>query len=106
MHGKTSLINHDDSTLYAAVPQPFTATRYHSLAVVNSTVPEELIVTSSTTGGVIMGLQHAEAPIYGVQFHPESVLTEGGYTMLGNWLEVCGLAGAAKLALTKSPLIR
>ncbi len=106
MHGKTSLINHNDSTLYSSVPQPFTATRYHSLAVVNSTVPEELVVTSSTAGGVIMGLQHKEAPIYGVQFHPESVLTEGGYTMLGNWLEVCGLAGAAELALTKSPLIR
>ena len=106
MHGKTSLINHNDSTLYSSVPQPFTATRYHSLAVVNSTVPEELVVTSSTAGGVIMGLQHKEAPIYGVQFHPESVLTEGGYTMLGNWLEVCGLTGAAELALTKSPLIR
>lgn len=106
MHGKTSSINHNESTLYKDVPQPFTATRYHSLAVVNSTVPDELTVTSSTAGGVIMGLQHAEAPIYGVQFHPESVLTEGGYTMLGNWLEVCGLHGAAELALTKSPLIR
>ena len=106
MHGKTSLITHDTSALYAAVPQPFTATRYHSLAVVNSTVPAELTITSSTAGGVIMGLQHKHAPIYGVQFHPESVLTEGGYTMLGNWLEVCGLAGAAELALTKSPLIR
>lgn len=106
MHGKTSLITHNDSTLYTDVPQPFTATRYHSLAVVNETVPAELVVTSSTAGGVIMGLQHKEAPIYGVQFHPESVLTEGGYTMLGNWLEVCGLKGAAKLALTKSPLIR
>ncbi|MDH6535997.1 anthranilate synthase component II [Aurantimicrobium minutum] len=106
MHGKTSLITHNDSTLYTDVPQPFTATRYHSLAVVNETVPAELAVTSSTAGGVIMGLQHTEAPIYGVQFHPESVLTEGGYTMLGNWLEVCGLKGAAKLALTKSPLIR
>lgn len=106
MHGKTSLITHDTSALYASVPQPFTATRYHSLAVVNSTVPAELTVTSSTAGGVIMGLQHKEAPIYGVQFHPESVLTEGGYTMLGNWLEVCGLTGAAELALTKSPLIR
>ena len=106
MHGKTSLITHDDSELYASVPQPFTATRYHSLAVVNETVPAELVVTSSTAGGVLMGLQHTEAPIYGVQFHPESVLTEGGYTMLGNWLERCGLVGAAKLALTKSPLIR
>lgn len=105
MHGKTSLITHDASTLYDNVPQPFTATRYHSLAVVNDTVPAELTVTSRTQGGVIMGLQHNSSPIYGVQFHPESVLTEGGYTMLGNWLETAGLAGAAKLALTKSPLI-
>lgn len=105
MHGKTSKITHDDSLLYTNVPQPFTATRYHSLAVVNDTVPAELIVTSKTQGGVIMGLQHQSDPIYGVQFHPESVLTEGGYTMLGNWLEKTGLAGAAQLALTKSPLI-
>lgn len=105
MHGKTSKITHDDSVLYTNVPQPFTATRYHSLAVVNDTVPAELTVTSRTAGGVIMGLQHESAPIYGVQFHPESVLTQGGYTMLGNWLEKTGLQGAAKLALTKSPLI-
>lgn len=106
MHGKTSQITHDDSAFYANVPQPFTATRYHSLAVVNDTVPGDLVVTSATAGGVIMGLRHVSAPIYGVQFHPESVLTEGGYTMLGNWLEEVGLAGAAELALTKSPLIR
>jgi len=105
MHGKTSLVTHDQSDFYANVPQPFTATRYHSLAVVASTVPDELIVTSKTAGGVIMGLRHATAPIYGVQFHPESVLTEGGYTMLGNWLKVVGVEGAAELALTKSPLI-
>ena len=105
MHGKTSSITHDDSLLYTNVPQPFTATRYHSLAVVTDTVPADLIVTSKTQGGVIMGLQHRSDPIYGVQFHPESVLTEGGYTMLGNWLEKTGLAGAAQLALTKSPLI-
>jgi para-aminobenzoate synthetase component 2 len=105
MHGKTSAVTHDDSAFYANVPQPFTATRYHSLAVVKSTVPASLVVTSSTAGGVIMGLRHASAPIYGVQFHPESVLTEGGYTMLGNWLEVVGVTGAAQLALTKSPLI-
>lgn len=105
MHGKTSSITHDDGAFYADVPQPFTATRYHSLAVVAETVPEELIVTSRTAGGVIMGLQHASAPIVGVQFHPESVLTEGGYVMLGNWLETTGLAGAAELAKTKNPLI-
>ena len=105
MHGKTSLVTHDESAFYANVPQPFTATRYHSLAVVDSTVPSTLIVSSRTAGGVIMGLRHESAPIYGVQFHPESVLTEGGYTMLGNWLEVVGVSGAAEVARTKSPLI-
>lgn len=106
MHGKTSLIRHDDSDFYAGVGQPFTATRYHSLAVVAATVPPELIVTSKTEGGVIMGLRHSVAPIHGVQFHPESVLTEGGYRMLGNWLEAVGLKGAAELARTKNPLIQ
>lgn len=105
MHGKTSLITHDGSMLYDNVPQPFTATRYHSLAVVDATVPDSLIVTSRTQGGVIMGLAHRDHPIVGVQFHPESVMTEGGYTMLGNWLETTGLKGAAKAALSKSPLI-
>ena len=106
MHGKTSLVSHDDSAFYAGVPQPFTATRYHSLAVVESTVPDELIVTSRTQGGVIMGLRHESAPLYGVQFHPESVLTEGGYRMLGNWLESAGLSGAAERAIGLNPLVR
>lgn len=105
MHGKTSLVEHDSSLIYRDVPQPFTATRYHSLAVVDSTVPEELIVTSRTAGGVIMGLQHKSKPIYGVQFHPESVLTQGGYQMLGNWLESIGLKGAAEKAKSLSPLV-
>jgi len=106
MHGKTSLITHDGSDFYEGVPQPFTATRYHSLAVVASTIPRELIVTSRTPGGVIMGLRHASAPIMGVQFHPESVLTEGGYAMLGNWLAVAGLAGAQEKAKNLHPLLR
>ena len=105
MHGKTSLVEHDSSLIYKDVPQPFTATRYHSLAVVDSTVPAELIVTSRTAGGVIMGLQHASKQIYGVQFHPESVLTQGGYQMLGNWLESIGLTGAAERAKSLSPLV-
>lgn len=105
MHGKTSLLEHDSSLIYENVPQPFTATRYHSLAVVNSTVPPELIVTSRTAGGVIMGLQHVSKRIYGVQFHPESVLTQGGYQMLGNWLESIGLKGAAERAKGLSPLV-
>ena len=106
MHGKTSLISHDDSEFYAGVPQPFRATRYHSLAVVDGTVPDELEVTARTEGGVIMGLRHRSAPMYGVQFHPESVLTEGGYRMLGNWLADAGLAGAAERAKELSPLVK
>jgi len=106
MHGKTSLIRHDGSAFYAGVPQPFRATRYHSLAVVDETVPPELEVTSRTNGGVIMGLRHREAPLLGVQFHPESVLTEGGYRMLGNWLASIGLAGADDRAKELSPLVK
>ncbi len=106
MHGKTSVITHDDSEFYEGVPQPFTATRYHSLAVVDSTVPSELVVTSRTQGGVIMGLRHESAPIMGVQFHPESVLTEGGYRMLGNWLAVAGLPEARETAKSLNPLLR
>jgi para-aminobenzoate synthetase component 2 len=106
MHGKTSLVTHDDSAFYDGVSQPFTATRYHSLAVVDGTVPDDLVVTARTAGGVIMGLRHREAPIYGVQFHPESVLTEGGYRMLGNWLESAGLAGAKATSLHLNPLVK
>jgi para-aminobenzoate synthetase component II len=106
MHGKTSQVQHDDSGFYAGVPQPFRATRYHSLAVVDGTVPEELVVTSRTEGGVIMGLRHATAPIQGVQFHPESVMTEGGYAMLGNWLASAGMPEAAEHARGLSPLVR
>ena len=104
-HGKTSRVEHDDSAFYAEVPQPFTATRYHSLAVVDETVPGDLEVTSRTTGGVIMGLRHRSAPLYGVQFHPESVLTQGGYQMIGNWLGVAGLPEAAVTARSLSPLV-
>jgi para-aminobenzoate synthetase component II len=105
MHGKTSEVEHDNSMVFKDVPKSFRATRYHSLAVVDDTVPKELVVTSRTKGGVIMGLQHATKPIYGVQFHPESVLTEGGYQMLGNWLESIGLIGAATKAKELSPMI-
>ncbi|AYG03565.1 anthranilate synthase component II [Gryllotalpicola protaetiae] len=106
MHGKTSLVSHDDDAFWAGVRQPFTATRYHSLAVVDGTVPPELVVTARTEGGVIMGLKHASAPIWGVQFHPESVLTEDGYRMLGNWLEAAGLAGARERAAHLDPLLK
>lgn len=112
MHGKTSKVEHDGSLVYRDVPQHFTATRYHSLAVVADTVPADLVITSKTAaidgarGGVIMGLQHKTLPIYGVQFHPESVLTEGGYQMLGNWLESIGVTGAAERAKSLSPLVK
>jgi para-aminobenzoate synthetase component 2 len=105
MHGKTSQVTHDDSALFTDVRQPFTATRYHSLAVVAESVPEELVVTARTAGGVIMGLRHVSAPIVGVQFHPESVLTEDGYRMLGNWLAGAGLPSAAEKAKTLDPLL-
>ena len=106
MHGKTSLITHDESDFYEGVPQPFRATRYHSLAVVDSTVPSELVVTSRTQGGVIMGFRHESEPVFGVQFHPESVLTEGGYMMLANWLVVAGLPNARDAARGLTPLMK
>jgi para-aminobenzoate synthetase component 2 len=105
MHGKTSKINHQNSTILDGIHQGFTATRYHSLAVVKETVPEDLEITGQTESGVIMSLQHKSKPIYGVQFHPESVMTEGGYMMLANWLETLGLAGAREKAKQLSPRI-
>ena len=106
MHGKTSLITHDGSAFFDGVPQPFRATRYHSLAVVNGTMPDSLETTARTEGGIIMGLRHRDASVVGVQFHPESVMTEGGYRMLGNWLAEVGLTGASERAKELSPLLR
>ena len=97
LHGRTSVVRHDGSGVLAGLPQPFTATRYHSLAVVEGTVPDELEVTARTENGVIMGLRHREYAIEGVQFHPESVLTQGGHRMLANWLAGCGDTGAGAL---------
>jgi para-aminobenzoate synthetase component 2 len=91
-HGKTSLVHHDGTGVLAGLPDPFTATRYHSLTVLPETMPDELVATGQTDSGVIMALRHAELPIHGVQFHPESVLTQGGHRMLANWLAVCGRA--------------
>ncbi|MFE5836608.1 aminodeoxychorismate/anthranilate synthase component II [Arthrobacter sp. NPDC056493] len=106
MHGKTSLVQHNGASVFAGLPSPVTATRYHSLAAVRDTIPEILEITAETASGVIMGLQHRTAPLCGVQFHPESVLTEGGYQMLGNWLESLGMKGAAGRAAKLSPLIQ
>jgi para-aminobenzoate synthetase component 2 len=105
MHGKISKVNHHDSPIFAGLPQGFNATRYHSLAVVRDTVPQELVITGETESGVIMSMQHQSKPIFGVQFHPESVMTEGGYTMLANWLESLGLEGARAKAANLSPRI-
>lgn len=105
MHGKTSKVKHEGSLILDGLPQDFQATRYHSLAVVRETVPEDLVITGQTESGVIMSLQHKTKPIYGVQFHPESVMTEGGYHMLANWLESLGLAGAVQRAKNLSPKI-
>ena len=103
MHGMTSLVHHDGSPLYAGLPDPFTATRYHSLAIVPDTVPDDLVVTSRTPSGVIMGVAHRTAPVVGVQFHPESVLTEGGHRLLGNWLASIGYTDAAARGAALSP---
>jgi para-aminobenzoate synthetase component 2 len=106
MHGKTSLVRHDGTGVLEGLPSPFTATRYHSLAVVDETVPPELVVNGRTEGGVVMALRHRELPLHGVQFHPESVLTEGGHRLLANWLAVCGDAGAPERSRGMAPLVR
>jgi para-aminobenzoate synthetase component 2 len=89
VHGDTSPIHHDGTGVLSGLPSPFQATRYHSLALDPRTVPAELHVTARTGDGVIMALRHRAAPIEGVQFHPESVLSEGGHRLLGNWLRQC-----------------
>jgi para-aminobenzoate synthetase component II len=94
LHGKTSEVHHKGAGVLAGLPDPFTATRYHSLAVLGDTLPAEIEVTGRTDSGVVMAIRHRALPIEGVQFHPESVLTEGGHIMLANWLAVCGLPDA------------
>jgi para-aminobenzoate synthetase component II len=126
LHGKTSQVTHDGAGVLAGLPDPFTATRYHSLAVIESTLPDEIEVTARTlpssalimdysgessgvsrqeahdqpevAGGVVMAMRHRSLPIEGVQFHPESVLTQGGHLLLANWLADCGLAEARERA--------
>ena len=90
LHGKTSLVRHAGQGVLEGLPNPFVATRYHSLAVVPTTVPDELEVTGTTDTGVIMAIRHRDFAVEGVQFHPESVLTEGGHRLLANWLTTCG----------------
>ncbi|MCP2168988.1 aminodeoxychorismate/anthranilate synthase component II [Goodfellowiella coeruleoviolacea] len=90
LHGKTSVVHHNGGGVLAGLPQPFTATRYHSLTVLPETIPAEFEVTGRTESGVVMAMRHRELPVEGVQFHPESVLTEGGHRILANWLATCG----------------
>lgn len=90
LHGKTSLVHHKGAGVLAGLPDPFVATRYHSLAITRDDLPAELEVTGWTGSGVIMAVRHPELPVEGVQFHPESILTEGGHILLANWLDRCG----------------
>lgn len=105
MHGKVSRVQHTGDAFFAGVAPEFDATRYHSLAVVRDTMPADLVITAETAQGIVMALRHRELPIYGVQYHPESVLTEGGYQQLGNWLTVVGAPNAAEIAASLSPLL-
>ena len=100
LHGKTSQVQHKNEGVFKDLKSPFRATRYHSLAIETPSVPEELLVTATTDTGVIMGVKHKSAPIEGVQFHPESVLTEGGHHLLANWLETCGDKDAISVSLS------
>ena len=105
LHGKTSLVHHRGEGVLAGLPDPFVATRYHSLAVDPSTVPPVLEVTGTTDSGVIMALRHRSLAVEGVQFHPESVLTEGGHRMLANWLEACGDDTAVTRSAGLAPVV-
>ncbi len=105
LHGKTSAVNHDGRGVFAGLPNPLTATRYHSLALDPATVPAELEVSATSESGVVMGLRHRRLAVESVQFHPESVLTEGGYQLLANWLAACGDAGAPARAAGLTPLM-
>ena len=105
LHGKVSLVHHGQTGVMQGLPDTFTATRYHSLAIDPATMPAELEVTGQTDSGVIMGVRHRSLPIEGVQFHPESVLTEGGHRMLANWLAECGDAEAIARSAGLAPVV-
>ena len=105
LHGKTSLVYHQQEGVLVDIPSPFTATRYHSLCVEKDSVPNTLRITGSTDSGLVMSMEHTSLPIQGVQFHPESVLTEHGHQMLANWLVMCGDKSAREKAVGLSPVV-
>jgi para-aminobenzoate synthetase component II len=105
LHGKTSAVHHDGAGVLAGLPSPFTATRYHSLTVREDTLPDELEVTGRTESGVVMAIRHRDLPLDGVQFHPESVLTEGGHQLLATWLVACGDPDAPARAEGLAPVV-
>lgn len=105
MHGRTSAVTHEGGSVFEGLPSPLTATRYHSLTVVPETIPEQLEVTARTADGMVMGLAHRALPLHGVQFHPESVLTENGHLMLARFLELCDGRDAAERAEGLHPLM-
>jgi para-aminobenzoate synthetase component II len=105
LHGKTSQVHHGGQGVLDGLPDPFTATRYHSLAVEASTVPDEIEVTGTTASGVVMAMRHREVDLEGVQFHPESVLTEGGHRMLANWLVRLGDPQAVQRSAGLAPVV-
>jgi para-aminobenzoate synthetase component 2 len=106
MHGKTSVVDHHGTSVFAGCRTPLTATRYHSLAIVDETIDTDVFeVTAQTPEGIVMGIQHRTAPLAGVQFHPESVLTEDGYLMVGNFLAAAGMPQAVEAARGRTPLV-
>ncbi|MEN9325186.1 MAG: hypothetical protein RL414_940 [Actinomycetota bacterium] len=105
LHGKTSVVTHTNKGILVDLPSPFTATRYHSLAIEPASMPSELEVICTTDSGIVMAIQHKTLPISGVQFHPESVLTEHGHQMLGNWLVACGDVDGRKRSEGLSPVV-
>ena len=105
LHGKTSMVHHDGSGVLEGLPSPFTATRYHSLTIDPATVSGDLIATAHTDSGVIMAVRHRTLPLEGVQFHPESVLTQGGHRLFANWLRTCGMVDAVARSAGLSPLV-
>lgn len=106
MHGMVSAVTHDGSALFAGIPSPFDAGRYHSLALAPEDLPADVVATAWTADRTVMALAHRDLPMHGVQFHPESVLTEGGYRLLANWLELCGDQDAVARSERLHPLSR